>query len=312
MQVALAMIKAGRTVNVGDHIPFVICVEPIGTVVVATPSGGAAPSLLTPPGPAAAAAASAVEAVTGASAPTPEVVAAPPTSSPAGPGPGDTPGSAAVPVTTPDKHAGSGGASSGPVSFASRAYHPEEVRKSGGRLHLDVEWYLSNQILPPVARKCLRCPPFRLVSHPTLIRFSQAFASPSRAHRKHALPSASVSTPPALQESEGAELAVSLDAMKDLSRAIRCSTKIVSEIVNQLWLRVQVATLYRGWLAHSQSLQLLRLRTSLVLVKRFCSASFAPIQAAEVCCYLCPLAGTLHSSSSLAAGAWRLQLMLFF
>jgi DNA polymerase alpha subunit A len=31
LQVALALIKAGKNVNIGDHIPFVICREPVGT-----------------------------------------------------------------------------------------------------------------------------------------------------------------------------------------------------------------------------------------------------------------------------------------
>lgn len=38
--------------------------------------------------------------------------------------------------------------------IAKRAYHPEEVIKSKGELKIDVEWYLSNQILPPISRLC--------------------------------------------------------------------------------------------------------------------------------------------------------------
>jgi DNA polymerase alpha subunit A len=37
---------------------------------------------------------------------------------------------------------------------AQRAYHPDEVRRSDGKLQIDVEWYLSQQILPPIARLC--------------------------------------------------------------------------------------------------------------------------------------------------------------
>lgn len=35
-----------------------------------------------------------------------------------------------------------------------RAYHPEEVKRSGGKLNIDVEWYLESQIHPPVNRLC--------------------------------------------------------------------------------------------------------------------------------------------------------------
>lgn len=35
-----------------------------------------------------------------------------------------------------------------------RAHHPDEVARSNGELTLDFEWYLSNQILPPISRLC--------------------------------------------------------------------------------------------------------------------------------------------------------------
>ena len=35
-----------------------------------------------------------------------------------------------------------------------RAYHPDEILRSQGQLTIDVEWYLSTQILPPIARLC--------------------------------------------------------------------------------------------------------------------------------------------------------------
>ena len=38
--------------------------------------------------------------------------------------------------------------------MAERARHPDEILRSGGVLKPDVEWYLSQQILPPVARLC--------------------------------------------------------------------------------------------------------------------------------------------------------------
>jgi DNA polymerase alpha subunit A len=45
-------------------------------------------------------------------------------------------------------------ASKASKSMAERARHPEEVARSGGILKPDVEWYLTQQILPPVARLC--------------------------------------------------------------------------------------------------------------------------------------------------------------
>eukprot|EP00605_Chrysophyceae_sp_TOSAG23-4_P002371 GSChrysophyteH1.ASY1.ANO1.2623.1 assembled CDS len=35
-----------------------------------------------------------------------------------------------------------------------RAYHPDEVHRSEGKLTIDYEWYLTNQILPPINRLC--------------------------------------------------------------------------------------------------------------------------------------------------------------
>ncbi|KXS22075.1 hypothetical protein M427DRAFT_163586 [Gonapodya prolifera JEL478] len=37
-------------------------------------------------------------------------------------------------------------------SFAARAYHPDDFKKDGSTLKVDVEWYLSNQVHPPIAR----------------------------------------------------------------------------------------------------------------------------------------------------------------
>ena len=39
-------------------------------------------------------------------------------------------------------------------SVAERARHPDEIARSGGILKPDVEWYLTQQILPPVSRLC--------------------------------------------------------------------------------------------------------------------------------------------------------------
>ena len=41
-----------------------------------------------------------------------------------------------------------------PSSFAQRAYHPDVVTRSQGALQIDVEWYLNQQILPPISRLC--------------------------------------------------------------------------------------------------------------------------------------------------------------
>ncbi len=35
-----------------------------------------------------------------------------------------------------------------------RAHHPKEVAEAKGALPVDVQWYLSSQVLPPVARLC--------------------------------------------------------------------------------------------------------------------------------------------------------------
>lgn len=83
--VAKRMLKNKKPVNVGDHIPYVICKEPEVKVDA---------------------------------------------------------GAAAVKKT------------GGKKSVVDRAYHPDEVLRSGGELVVDVEWYLTQQILPPIARLC--------------------------------------------------------------------------------------------------------------------------------------------------------------
>lgn len=40
------------------------------------------------------------------------------------------------------------------ATWAERARHPEEIARSGGLLKPDVEWYLTQQILPPIGRLC--------------------------------------------------------------------------------------------------------------------------------------------------------------
>ena len=40
------------------------------------------------------------------------------------------------------------------TAYADRARHPKEVHRSNGKLKPDVDWYLAQQILPPVSRLC--------------------------------------------------------------------------------------------------------------------------------------------------------------
>jgi DNA polymerase alpha subunit A len=99
LQVALAMIAANKPVNIGDHIPYVICTQ---ASIEAMSSGGSDDQ----------------------------------SKSAAGTGAGT--GNTAVSLSTP----------------AQRARHPDEVIRSNGALVIDVDWYLTQQILPPIARLC--------------------------------------------------------------------------------------------------------------------------------------------------------------
>ncbi|PVZ99583.1 hypothetical protein BB558_004382 [Smittium angustum] len=38
--------------------------------------------------------------------------------------------------------------------LGSKAYHPEEIKNSNGKIVVDAEWYITQQILPPIARLC--------------------------------------------------------------------------------------------------------------------------------------------------------------
>ena len=82
LQVALKMLAENRHVNIGDHIPYVIC------------------------------------------------------------------------VSSPTAAPGSVFAHPEGASVAQRAHHPDEVFRSQSELTVDVEWYLSQQILPPISRLC--------------------------------------------------------------------------------------------------------------------------------------------------------------
>jgi DNA polymerase alpha subunit A len=39
-------------------------------------------------------------------------------------------------------------------SIAERAFHPDDVKASGGTKEIDYRWYLAQQIHPPIARLC--------------------------------------------------------------------------------------------------------------------------------------------------------------
>ena len=95
LQVALKLLKANKPVNIGDHIPYVICNE--------------------------------TEPITS-----------------------ETPVTEAENSDKTDKDKTKGGK----VPAADRAHHPDEVLRSNGGLTVDVEWYLTQQILPPISRLC--------------------------------------------------------------------------------------------------------------------------------------------------------------
>ena len=54
-------------------------------------------------------------------------------------------------ITEPEKE---DGPSSKKTLSAERARHPDEITRSNGALKPDVEWYLTQQILPPISRLC--------------------------------------------------------------------------------------------------------------------------------------------------------------
>jgi DNA polymerase alpha subunit A len=91
VQVAKAMLKNKRPVNVGDHIPYIICLAEDETAGDVKPEPGTAP----------------------------------------------------VPMPAKKK-----------LSVAERARHPDEIMRSNGALKPDIEWYLTQQILPPITRLC--------------------------------------------------------------------------------------------------------------------------------------------------------------
>jgi len=88
LQVALRLMRQGKSVNVGDHVPYVITKVATGEEAAAA-EGATAPST-----------------------------------------------------------------SSGKKGVSDRARHPDEVARSQGALQVDAEWYIANQILPPIARLC--------------------------------------------------------------------------------------------------------------------------------------------------------------
>lgn len=113
LQVALKLLKENKPVNIGDHIPYIICNPPVvastttATSIANGNEGGIASSSTT----------NGVE-------------------------------SGSVAVSTPAP------SSSTKLSVADRAYHPDEIFRSNGELKVDIEWYLTQQILPPISRLC--------------------------------------------------------------------------------------------------------------------------------------------------------------
>jgi DNA polymerase alpha subunit A len=96
LQVALRMLKQNKPVNIGDHIPYVICEQSELPVdgpenQVNQPESGVDSTVVKP-----------------------------------------------VAKT----------------SAADRAFHPDEIYRANGKLTVDYEWYLSQQILPPISRLC--------------------------------------------------------------------------------------------------------------------------------------------------------------
>lgn len=134
LQVAIAMLQQGKTVNVGDHVPYVICKESSGTIDL----GGKAP----PATPASAAPAlhEASPAIATPMISSPGVTTSPQSTSPQGSSP-------ATAAAAPQK-------SSSSTSVASRAFHPDDYRRAAGELHIDINWYLVQQIFPPIQRIC--------------------------------------------------------------------------------------------------------------------------------------------------------------
>lgn len=136
LAVALAQLEQGKVVNVGDHIEYVICNQPYSEMkeflMPKTNVANASRTITSPASP------SAVKTELGS--PQSPIAAAlatdPATPTPKTP---HTPGASRTGVT---------------ASIDQRAYHPNDVRRSGGLITIDYEWYLQQQILPPIARIC--------------------------------------------------------------------------------------------------------------------------------------------------------------
>lgn len=136
LQVAIAMLQQGKTVNVGDHVPYVICKETSGTIDIggkvppATPASAASAPLLPETSPTIA---------------TPVMTSPGAATSPQSTSPqqGSSPSTAAA--AAPQKSS---------TSVASRAFHPDDFRRAAGELHIDTNWYLVQQIFPPIQRIC--------------------------------------------------------------------------------------------------------------------------------------------------------------
>ena len=130
LQVALYMLKAGKTVAVGDHVPYVICHQPSGSVDIGLDSNAAMAAHTPTAGEASVEAPASFSASAAASPEKSQQVAdheAAIARANAKASPEHKPAEKALPP-------------------AQRAWHPDDVKKSNGRVTVDIEWYLTQQV----------------------------------------------------------------------------------------------------------------------------------------------------------------------
>ncbi len=169
LQVAIAMKKEGKAVNPGDIIPYVICLPPGGGDRMVSPSQVKLEEQpATPITPATQASSSQGIAVLSAGSESivsgDEMERIPP-DTPFTPGEklgggilqdarlGITNNNLAFPLPLQQQqHSRTTTSSQRNIPPAERAFHPDTVVRSGGKLVPDIEWYLEQQIVPPIAR----------------------------------------------------------------------------------------------------------------------------------------------------------------
>jgi len=161
VMVAMAMMRRGRHVSVGDHIPYVIAMDNPDAVA---PAHGASSSdtaaamedgehdsktSATPSG-----SADGGGAVAAGGSPVPTMAGGVPVSTPP-----KAPSAAqrAAAIVADATKAAAGNKSTGSMAgkkkgSALRAHHPDDITESEGKLLPDIEWYLVSQILPVISR----------------------------------------------------------------------------------------------------------------------------------------------------------------